>query len=396
MKGWSRSCLWILIMTISFMGRSQELEERKKASAVKIFLGGDVMLGRGIDQAFPKSVEPVLYESYVKDARGYIQLAERENGELDLPLSYKYIWGDAWKMWKEWKPDLKLINLETSVTTSDIPWKGKGIHYRMHPENIKALQVAGIDHVSLANNHVMDWGRPGLKETLQTLKQSEIKYSGAGRNRMEAEAPSIFKTETGRVLVFSYGSPGSGIPYGWAAEKDVSGVNFLAALNEENLERVKQNILSKKKTGDVVVFSVHWGGNWGYDIPSRQQNFAHKVIDEAGADVVFGHSSHHPLGIEVYKNKLIIYGAGDFINDYEGISGHEEYRNELSLMYFAELNENGNLLSLEMIPMRIKKFKLHRAKEREAVWLRNLLKREGSKFGTSVKMDSDRSLWLEW
>ena len=396
MKEWGRSWLWILIMTISFMGRSQENEGNKNASAIKLFLCGDVMLGRGIDQAFPKSVEPELYESYVRDARAYIQLAERENGELDLPLGYKYIWGDALKVWKELEPNLKLINLETSVTTSDIPWKGKGIHYRMHPENIKALQVAGIDHVSLANNHVLDWGRSGLKETLETLKRSEIKYSGAGRNRMEAESPSIFKSETGRVLVFSYGSPGSGIPYDWAAEKDVSGVNFLPALNEENLGKVKKNILSKKKTNDVVVFSVHWGGNWGYDIPSRLQNFAHKLIDEAEVDVVFGHSSHHPLGIEVYKNKLIIYGAGDFINDYEGISGHEEYRSELSLMYFVELNQSGNLLSLEMIPIRIKKFRLHRAKEREAVWLRHLLKREGRKFGTSVKMDSDHSLWLEW
>lgn len=396
MSRWVRSCIWVLAMIISFMGKSQENEGSKNASAIKLFLCGDVMLGRGIDQAFPKSVEPVLYESYVRDARAYIQLAERENGELDLPLGYKYIWGDALKVWKEFQPHLKLINLETSVTTSDIPWKGKGIHYRMHPENIKALQVAGIDHVSLANNHILDWGRAGLQETLQTLKKAGIQYSGAGRDRSEAEAPSVFKTETGRVLVFSYGSPGSGIPYDWAAEKDASGVNFLATLNEENLEKIKQNILSKKKSNDVVVFSVHWGSNWGYEIPSRQQTFAHKLIDEAGVDVVFGHSSHHPLGIEVYKDKLIIYGAGDFINDYEGIKGHEEYRSELSLMYFAQVNVNtGNLEALKMIPMKIKKFQLQKASKKDAEWIYETLQRESAKMGTAIEL-KDGKLQLDW
>ncbi len=396
MKGWSRTFFLILLMNISFMGRAQEMGGAEKASALRLFLSGDVMLGRGIDQALPHPVDPVLYESYVTDARAYIQLAERKNGELRLPLSYEYIWGDALKLWKEFDPDLKLINLETSITTSDVPWKGKGIHYRMHPKNIEAFKVAEIDHVSLANNHVMDWGRPGLEETLNTLKKEGIKYSGAGKNRKEAEAPSIFETDFGRVLIFSYGSPGSGIPFDWAAEKEVSGVNFLNSLSEETIGKIKQNILSQKRKNDVVVFSVHWGGNWGYDISSRQQFFAHKLIDEAGVDVVFGHSSHHPMGIEVYKDKLIIYGAGDFINDYEGISGHEEYRSELSLMYFAELNESGKLLSLEMLPMKIKRFRLNRAAKKDVSWLEKMLNREGAKFGTRIKKVKDKSLILEW
>lgn len=396
MKRRCRSFFWILVIGISFMGTSQEIIENQKEPETRLFLSGDVMLGRGIDQALAHSVEPVLYESYVKDARAYVQLAERENGELELPLSYKYIWGDALKIWNEFEPHLKLINLESSITTSEIPWKGKGIHYRLHPKNVRALQVAKIDHVSLANNHLLDWGRPGLEETLKTLKIAGIKFSGAGKNRKEAEAPSVFPVDPCRVLVFSYGSPSSGIPYDWAAEKEVSGVNFIPALDEENIQRIKRHILSKKRPNDVVVFSIHWGGNWGYDISQRQQNFAHQLIDEAGVDVVFGHSSHHPMGVEVYKDKLILYGAGDFINDYEGITGHEEYRSELTLMYFATLSKNGKLRSLEMVPMRIKKFQLKRVRERDALWIQRVLNRESKKLGTTVNLEKDQTLILQW
>jgi poly-gamma-glutamate capsule biosynthesis protein CapA/YwtB (metallophosphatase superfamily) len=392
----SRPLILLLLILIGFTGTAQEKKAKMEGKTMKIFLCGDVMLGRGIDQALHHSVAPVLYESYVRDARDYIRLAERKNGKIDLPVSYSYVWGDALKVWEENAPDLRLINLETSITDHDIPWKGKGIHYRMHPENVKTLKVAKIDHVSLANNHVLDWGREGLKETLASIKPAGIAFSGAGVNEEKAAEPSILEGKYGRVLVFSFGSPSSGIPYDWAAEKNLSGVNFLPALNSEQVNNIKKNVKSYKMPGDLVIFSIHWGGNWGYDVPSRQRKFAHDLLDEAGVDVIYGHSSHHPLGIEVYKDKLIIYGAGDFINDYEGISGHEEYRSELALMYFPEFGKNGELEGLKMVPMRIEKLQLHRVKEREAVWLRNLLKREGRKFGTSVKLDSDRALWLEW
>ncbi|MEG9327599.1 CapA family protein [Salinimicrobium catena] len=389
--------LFLLLMIFNgFNGMAQDKKEKMEEKTMKIFLCGDVMLGRGIDQALPHSVAPVLYESYVKDARDYIRLAERENGELELPVSYNYIWGDALEVWKENAPDLRLINLETSITTHDVPWKGKGIHYRMHPKNVEALKVAKIDHVSLANNHVLDWGRTGLKETFSTLKAAGIGFSGAGVNAKKASEPSVFSRKGGRVLVFSYGSPSSGIPYDWAAEKELSGVNFLPSLDQEQINIIKTNVKAYKEPGDLVILSLHWGGNWGYDVPSRQRNFAHNLIDEAGVDAIYGHSSHHPMGIEVYRDKMIIYGAGDFINDYEGISGHEEYRSELTLMYFPQFEKNGKLKALKMVPMRIKNLQLHRAKEREAVWLRNLLKREGRKFGSSVKMDSDHALWLVW
>lgn len=377
----------ILLCFGMFFGLLCTAQTSMEKGTLKLFLAGDVMTGRGIDQALKYSVEPVLYESYVKDARDYLFLAERKSGELDLPLSYRYIWGDALKVWKQRDPHLKLINLETSVTTNDEPWPGKGIHYRMHPKNVELFTVADIDHCSLANNHVLDWGRKGLAETLKSMEEAKIAFSGAGKDEEKAAEPSVFYAEGTRILVYSYGAPGSGIPQSWAAKKARSGVNFLPDFDEQQIKEIQKHISSYKKEGDIVIFSVHWGPNWGYDVPPAHRRFAHALIEKAGVDVIFGHSSHHPMGMEVYKNKLIIYGAGDFINDYEGISGHEKYRGELSLMYFPELDTyTGDLVKLEMVPMQIRKLSLHRASKKDAAWLQEILNRESRKFRVGIDL----------
>jgi hypothetical protein len=97
----------------------------------------------------------------------------------------------------------------------------------------------------------------------------------------------------------------------------------------------------------------------------------------AGVDVVHGHSSHHPRPIEVVEGKLVLYGCGDFVDDYEGISGREEFRGDLVLMYFADVDpSSGRLVDLSMTPMRIRQFRLHRASPDEARWLRDTINRE--------------------
>jgi poly-gamma-glutamate synthesis protein (capsule biosynthesis protein) len=146
-----------------------------------------------------------------------------------------------------------------------------------------------------------------------------------------------------------------------------------------------------------VVVSLHWGGNWGYDVPPTQRKFAHLLIDAAGVDVIHGHSSHHVKGIEVYKDKLILYGCGDFLNDYEGISGREDYRGDLSLMYFATVEPStGHLVRLRMAPMQIKHFRVNRASREDAAWLRDTLSTEGKRFRTRVELEQDNTLTLWW
>ena len=178
---------------------------------IRIFMCGDVMTGRGIDQVLPHPADPVIYESYLKNARGYVKLAEAVNGSIQQPVSFAYIWGDALEELDRAAPHVRLINLETSITNSNDYWKGKGINYRMHPKNIASLTAAGIEVCSLANNHVLDWGYAGLSETLKSLKNVNIKTAGAGQNIGEAGAPAmIHAAGESRVLVFAFGLTSSG------------------------------------------------------------------------------------------------------------------------------------------------------------------------------------------
>jgi len=366
--------------------------------SVTLFLCGDVMTGRGIDQVLPHPGNPLIHEHFMKSALGYVKIAEAVNGSIPRPVDFAYIWGDALGELDRMDPDLRIINLETSVTTSDDYWPRKGINYRMHPDNIPMISAADIDCCVLANNHVLDWGYPGLEETLDTLGKAGLQTPGAGRNLEQASAPAIFDLrEKGRVVVFSLASGTSGVPPAWAATHDKAGVNFITDFSPASVNSIADQVRALKQPGDIVVLSIHWGGNWGYDVPGEQREFAHQLIDKAGINVIHGHSSHHPRGIEVYKDKPIIYGCGDFINDYEGISGHEPYRGDLSLMYFLDIDPaNGKLIGLEMVPHQIRKFRLNQASKQDTAWLKHTLNREGQQFNTGVDLTKDDLLELRW
>ncbi len=362
-----------------------------------LFLCGDVMTGRGIDQVLPHPSDPRLHEPYVRDARTYVELAERANGPIPRPASFDYIWGAALAELARAAPDARIVNLETSVTRSDAHWPGKGIHYRMHPENVGCLTAAGIDCCVLANNHVLDWGFDGLAETLAVLRNAGIRTAGAGRNLAEAEAPAAIELGTGRILVFACGAATSGIPSAWAATESAPGVRLVHDLSREAARRLSRSIEPRKAAGDLVVVSVHWGGNWGYAIPEDERAFAHELIDGGYVDVVHGHSAHHAKGIEVYRGKLILYGCGDFLTDYEGISGHEHYRGNLSLMYFVTLDaSSGRLRRCEMVPLEMRRFTLERASAADAAWLAKMLTREGEALGTGAALSADGTLSLRF
>jgi poly-gamma-glutamate synthesis protein (capsule biosynthesis protein) len=327
-----------------------------------------------------------------------VDIAERKNGPIPQPAGFEYIWGDALQSLNCIAPDIRIVNLETSVTSSREYWKGKGIHYKMHPKNVSFLTSAGIDFCSLANNHVLDWGYSGLRETLETLEKANIKVAGAGNNKREAQTAAVMELNgKGRVVLFAFGTRSSGIPRDWAASNERPGVALLPDLSAKTLEPIAEKVKRIKKKGDVVIASIHWGGNWGYEVPKNQQRFARRLIDQANVDIVHGHSSHHVKGLEVYQRRLILYGSGDFLNDYEGIEGHERFRNDLSLMYFPTVDVlTGELVDLKMIPMKIRRFRLNHASKSDAQWLADVLNREGRKFGTRVELDEDRTLTVRW
>ena len=356
------------------------------------------MTGRGIDQILPHPGDPTLYEPSVKSSLDYVKFAERASGQIDWPVDFGYIWGEALDIFRREKPQAKIINLETAITRNDVHWHGKEVHYKMSPENVGCLTAAGIDCCILANNHMLDWGIPGLIDSLKTLDQSGIKHAGAGRNPREVQQPAILPVgEASRVIVFSLGSTTSGIPTTWSAEDDRPGLYVIETQRHDPIQALAQQIDKMKRPSDIVVVSIHWGGNWGYKIPGDQTEFAHRLVDEAGVDIVHGHSSHHVKAIEVYNERLILYGCGDFFNDYEGIGGYEDFRGDLALMYFADLNPaTGKLLALRMISTQVRRFRVNRASEVDAKWLEAMLNQEGTRYRTRVKRSNENTLTLEW
>jgi poly-gamma-glutamate capsule biosynthesis protein CapA/YwtB (metallophosphatase superfamily) len=364
---------------------------------LRLFLCGDVMTGRGIDQALPHPVNPVLYEPYVRDAREYVELAEKAHEAIPRPLSVDYIWGDALRELEDAQMDLRLVNLETAITLAETPWPGKGIHYRMHPQNVGCLSAARISACALANNHLLDWGYDGLSETLQTLDAAGITHSGAGNDAKAAMQPAVLDTAAkGRVLFFSFGSTTSGIPQEWIATSISPGVNLLDDLSEATAARVCDQMRAHQQPGDLIIVSIHWGSNWGYEIPREQVVFAHRLIEE-GVAIVHGHSSHHVKAIEVFRGRLILYGCGDFLTDYEGISGYEAFRGDLALMYLIELDSDcGELINGRLVAMQMRRLRLERASAADAKWLCNLLNEFGKRFGTASRLEEDGSFSLEW
>jgi len=365
--------------------------------SLRIFLCGDVMTGRGIDQALPHPVNPILYEPYVRNAREYVDIAEKAHGPIPRPLSAEHIWGDALQELERAEVDFRIVNLETAITSAETPWPGKRIHYRMHPQNVGCLSTGNINACALANNHVLDWGYQGLSETLGTLNAAGIAHSGAGNDANEAMQPALLNAPgNGRLLLFSFGSTTSGILQQWKAMSSSPGVNLLDDLSETTAARVCDQMRAHQQPGDLIIASIHWGGNWGYKIPGEQVVFAHRLIEE-GVAIVHGHSSHHVKAIEVFRDRLILYGCGDFVTDYEGISGYEIFRGDLALAYLVELDpETGELMSARLVPMQMRRFQLQRASAADAKWLCNLLNELGAQFGTETQMSDDGSLILKW
>ncbi|VFA99238.1 CapA family protein [Nocardia cyriacigeorgica] len=358
---------------------------------VTVLLGGDVMLGRGVDQILPRPGRPELRESWVRDARQYVEAAERVNGPIPHPVDPAWPWGEVPQILDDLAPGIRVLNLETAITADGSFEPDKGIHYRMHPGNIAALTAIAPDACALGNNHALDFGRQGLLDTLDTLAQTSIRAVGAGRNLAAARAPAILPLAQGRrALVVSVGARTSGVPASWAAGPDRPGLWWIDRPGARSAEEIAGRLIAHRRAGDLLIVSVHWGPNWGYGISKSEQEFAHRLI-RAGVDIVHGHSAHHPRPVEVYRGKPILYGCGDVIDDYEGIGGHEAYRPDLRLLYLVTV---GGEPTVRMLPLCVRRMRLRRADGVQARWLRDRLADISARFGTRVQLDADDMLTI--
>ena len=244
-------------LTKSTMSADQSADSVPRTDLIRLFLCGDVMTGRGIDQVLPHPSDPGLHEPCIRDARFYLKLAESVNGAITRPVTADYIWGDA-----------------LGGTAICLP--------------SGTLDTAGIAH------------------------------TGA-----------------------------SGVPREFAATAHRPGVNFLEDISKKTARRIAREMHGFNSQRDVIVASIHWGGNWDYHIRAEEIRFVHQLIDQ-GIAVVHGHSSHHVKTAEIYSGRLVLYGCGDLMNDYEGISGYEEFRSDLTLLYLPAIDpRRGQLVEAE-------------------------------------------------
>lgn len=367
----------------------------REPGTLRLFLGGDVMTGRGIDQALSFPGDAELRERYALTATAYVRLAEQANGPFTIPIAPDALWGAARDAWQVLAPDLRLMNLETAITSCD-DFAPKGINYRMNPANMAALAASGVDAFALANNHVLDFGPAGLAGTLEALDAAGIAAAGAGADLAQARRPAVIETKEARLLFYSVATPDSGVPTCWAAGRASPGLALIEPTERAAMELARQ-VAGERESGDVVVISIHWGSNWGYQIPEAHRRFAHALIDSANVSIIHGHSSHHPRPIEVYRGRLVLYGCGDFLNDYEGIRGYESFRSDLVAAYFADVDiATGDLVRLVIAPLRLRRFRLEPTTEADSAWLASRLAAHGRELGVRIQSSSTGFLEASW
>ncbi len=317
---------------------------------MQIALTGDVMLGRLVDQ-------------YV------IQ---------NQSIGPDKIWSDVLPLLL--KADRRLINLECVISSRGREWQpgSKAFHFRAHPRAIDFLRAAKIDCVTLANNHVLDYGADALLECLVLLDRAGIKRTGAGASLAEALTAAFVNLPQGRMGLVSL----TDNEPEWEAGEKKSGIHYIAydakGLVEPYRSRLAQVLKQVRSQADLVMVSAHVGPNWGPPSVAMRM-LAHQIID-LGADLYWGHSNHTPQGIELYKGKAILYSTGDFIDDYAVDSSE---RNDLSFLFILEL-ERGRLARIILHPVRIEDFYVRLAKDQEIVFLQRTMQAKCASFGSRV------------
>lgn len=315
-------------------------------------LMGDVMLGRGVNDAL-------------------------------ATMRPKEPWGEL--LPSLLRADLRILNLECALTARREPWMRtpKVFHFRADPDRaVRTLLAAKIDACSLANNHSLDFEVEGLLDTLRALDGAGILHAGAGVDREEARRPSLLPHGVA-LLACTDNEPDF-------AANSHPGTHYLpVSLDESALDGVEAWIAEARAAGArTVILSNHWGPNMVERPPRLFRRFAHAAIDR-GVDLYYGHSAHLTQGVEVYKDRLILYDTGDFIDDY---AVDPYLRNDRSCLFLISL-EGGIPRRLEIVPVSLgyARVELARGSEREAILDR--MSELSLELGTKWERADGRLVW---
>ncbi len=199
--------------------------------------------------------------------------------------------------------DISFCNLECCLSETGAPAQ-KRFTFRGPSAAAEALARAGFDVVSLANNHVLDYGTRAMDDTLGALERARVGFAGAGRNRAAAVSPFVIERNGLRIAFFAFSDI---VPAGWTAGDNSPGIASMRPL-----ETMLTTVSSYSGTADVVIVSLHWGIERTASPHPRQREAAKALID-AGATVVLGHHPHVVQGFEAYRHGIIAYSLGNFI-----------------------------------------------------------------------------------
>lgn len=293
------------------------------------------------------------------------------------------VWGDVLALLAG--ADARIANLECVLADDGTPWPGKVFHFRSDPAHVASLVAAGIDIVTLANNHTLDYGRGALAEMLAVLDAHAILHAGAGPDADAARRPAVLRVgRTGlAVLAVTDNEPG------WAAAERTPGVFHVPAdLRDPRAESLLGLVWAARRDAGFLIVSAHWGPNWGEDVPEEHAALAHALVD-AGADLVFGHSPHVVRGVEVYRGRPILYAAGDFVDDY-AVDPVE--RNDRGFLFIVHVHE-GAPAAVRLYPTVIEDRRVRRARFAEEGVIAARMARLCAALGTTARwLDAERCL----
>ncbi|HVX00581.1 MAG TPA: CapA family protein [Candidatus Babeliaceae bacterium] len=312
-----------------------------KGNSVSIGLAGDVMLGRLVNDTIATT-------------------------------SYAYPWGNL--LPELYKNDLNIINLETTLTNAKKPVP-KVFNFRANPEVVVSLLLGNITVVNTANNHILDFGIPGLIETLKVLDSTGIKHVGSGNNELQARRPVIINKNNIKIGIIG----ATDNEPTWIATSIRPGTNYFSATKAN---RLLQDVRALRPLVDILIVCLHWGPNMK-ERPSHEfRDLAHQLID-SGVDILHGHSAHIFQGIEIYKNKLILYDTGDFVDDY---AVDPFLRNDRSFLFNVTVDEQG-LRQLKLIPVIIKDMQVRKAQGKQAAQIIRRMQALSQEFHTKIESD---------
>lgn len=336
--------------TVAEPGDAQRWENEGgtvRPTTATVSLAGDVMIGRLVDEA----------------------IVER---------GPEYVWGDMLPLLRASGP--LMVNLECALTDRRTGWPDGGLkpfHFRSSPRNAAALRAAGVGLVSIANNHIFDFGPDGLLDTLRALDAVGIAHVGAGRDAAEAERPAVVASGGTRIAVIG----AADYPEEWAAGPGRPGMNFLRVSSEpESVAALQAQIAAARRLGDIVVFSIHWGPNMRTVPPAEFRQYARTAID-AGASVFWGHSAHVVQGIEFLEGGVVLYDTGDLVDDY---AVDPILRNDLSALFRVTVGD-GVPARVVVVPVLISGMQVNHAPPPELRHFTSLLRRRCHEMGTGIE-----------